>query len=189
MPPLDPVEITAGEIHLRPWRPADAEDVFAACQDPAIQRWTRVPSPYTRADAEQYVGRHAPEAWRTGSQALFAVVDSTTAGLLASVGLISLTDDGDAEVGYWCAAAARGRGVTPRAVAALTRYAFGALDVRRVGWRADVDNAASRRVAEKAGFTIEGRLRRALVGRDGGRTDCWVGSRLPEDPPPPAPPR
>ena len=44
---MDPVEITAGTLHLRPLgarRRADA--VHRACSDPDVQRWTRVPMPY-----------------------------------------------------------------------------------------------------------------------------------------------
>ena len=41
-----------GDLVLRPKRPEDADALTAACQDPEIPRWTFVPSPYTRADAE-----------------------------------------------------------------------------------------------------------------------------------------
>jgi RimJ/RimL family protein N-acetyltransferase len=43
-----------------------------------------------------------------------------------------------------------------------------------------VGNDASRRVAEKAGFTVEGLLRRALP-TGAARRDCWVGSLLTDD--------
>jgi RimJ/RimL family protein N-acetyltransferase len=188
MPQLEPVEISAGALHLRPWRPADADAVYQACQDAEIQRWTRVPSPYTRADADEFVRRTAPAGWARGTSATFAVVDATTGGLLAAVGLDRLSDDhlsggGNAEIGFWCAAEHRGKGVTTRAVGTVARWAFGALGVQRLGWYAEVGNWPSRRVAEKSGFTIEGTLRRWATVR-GRRVDCWVGSRLPEDPAP-----
>ena len=43
---MDPVEITADGLLLRPWRAVDADAVHRACQDPDIQRWTSVPRPY-----------------------------------------------------------------------------------------------------------------------------------------------
>ena len=51
----------------------------------------------------------------------------------------------------------------------------------RIEWYAEVGNWASRRVAEKAGFAVEGVLRGGLPGRQG-RVDAWVGARLHDDP-------
>lgn len=181
MTSVEPVEITAGALHLRPWQPDDAEAVYLACQDAEIQRWTLVPVPYGRVDAEQYVTRSAPEAWAKGTGAPFAVLDATTGQVLASVGLVKLRESGLAEIGYWCAAPARGRGVTTDAVGAVARWAFGALGIRRLEWRAEVGNWGSRRVAEKVGFTMEGTLRRGLPRRDGTLADGWLGSLLPDD--------
>ncbi|WP_261554800.1 GNAT family N-acetyltransferase [Frankia tisae] len=189
MPSLEPVEITAGRLHLRPWRPYDVDAVHQACQDPEIPRWTRLPTPYGRHHAEDFVTREAPRSWADGTGAAFAVVDATTEQLLASVALLQITTRSDAEIGYWCAAPARGQGVMSQAVATLTRWAFGALGLARIEWRAAVGNVASLRVAEKNGYTLEGTLRQALVVGDGRRVDCWVGSRLPGDPPPPGDPR
>ena len=38
---MDPVELVAGALRLRPWRAGDAGDVFAAMQDPACRLWGR----------------------------------------------------------------------------------------------------------------------------------------------------
>ena len=51
-----------GEFVLRPKRPDDADALTAACQDPEISRWTLVPSPYTRADANRFIAVHVWEA-------------------------------------------------------------------------------------------------------------------------------
>jgi RimJ/RimL family protein N-acetyltransferase len=61
------------------------------------------------------------------------------------------------------------------AVGIAARYALG---VRRLEWYASVGDGASRRVAEKVGFTVEGTLRRGLEKR-GTRVDAWIGSLLP----------
>jgi RimJ/RimL family protein N-acetyltransferase len=185
MPPLEPTEITAGRLHLRPWRPYDVDAVYGACQDPEIRRWTRLPTPYEPRHAEEFVTRQAPAAWADGTGAFFAVVDATSEELLASIGLSGITALGDAEIGYWCAVSARGQGVVSQAVTTVTRWGFGALGLARIEWRAAVGNVASLRVARKTGFTLEGILRQALVVGDGQRVDCWVGARLPTDPPPP----
>ena len=181
---MDPVEITAGTLHLRPFGPADVDAVARACSDPEVQRWTRVPSPYGREDAVAFVERVAPALWESGEGAPFAVLDATSGDLLASVGLVRI-DRRDAlgEIGYWCAPWARGRGVTTQAVGAVCRWSFGALGLARVEWLAEVGNTGSRRVAEKAGFTVEGVLRGRMSGKHG-QADAWVGGLLATDPVP-----
>jgi RimJ/RimL family protein N-acetyltransferase len=60
-----------------------------------------------------------------------------------------------AEIGYWTAVAARGRGIAPAAVRAVTDWVFDAFagaSLRQVMLVHDVDNPASCRVAEKAGY-------------------------------------
>lgn len=178
---MDPVELTAGRLHLRPWQPWDAAEVTAACQDPAVQRWTQVPVPYTRESAEHFVGTLSPQGWQAGTDALFAVLDATTAAVLASVGLTGIAD-GAAEVGYWTAPGARRQGVTTQAVGVVCRWAFAQLGLERVLWQAEVGNVGSRAVAEAAGFTVEGTQRLGLVSR-GRRVDCWTGSLLATDEP------
>lgn len=181
--PVDPagVSLTAGRLHLRPWEPADADAVRAACQDPEVQRWTTVPAPYGRTDAETYVGTHSPAQWRNGTGAPFAVLDATDGALLASVALMSI-GDGLAEIGYWAAPAARGQGVVTEAVGVVCRWGFAARSLQRVTWLAEVGNAPSRRVAEKAGFTVEGTLRSYLPHR-GRLVDAWIGALLAGDQP------
>jgi len=177
--PIEPTEITTGHLVLRPWRPADAHAVFAACQDPELQRWTRVPVPYRHEDAVHYVGQLSPQAWAAGTAAHFAVLDAVTGDLQGSVSLMDLAEGG-AEVGYWTAVEARGRGRTTEAVRAVCAWGVGALGLQRITWLAHVGNTASRRVAEKAGFVVEGTLRQYLPHR-GERRDAWVGGLLPGD--------
>ena len=174
-----PTEITAGRLHLRPWRADDADAVTAVCQDPEVQRWTTLPVPYRREHAVDYVARMSPQGWADGTAACFAVVDATTAQLLANVSLNGVAD-GAAVIGYWAAPEARGRGVTTEAVGAVCRWGFGAVGLERITWYAVVGNTGSRRVAERNGFVVEGVLRRWLVQR-GVRRDAWVAGLLPSD--------
>jgi RimJ/RimL family protein N-acetyltransferase len=83
-----------------------------------------------------------------------------------------------ADIGFWTAPHARGRGIMTGAVRIVARHAFDAFGVQRREWHANVGNLASRRVPEKTGFTIEGTLRRGLDPR-GTRVDGWIGSLLP----------
>jgi RimJ/RimL family protein N-acetyltransferase len=177
---LDPTEITAGALHLRPPEPADIDAITRACQDPEIQTYTRVPAPYRREDAERFVTEVSPEGWSSGGAATFMALDATTGAVLASAGLHGIAD-GAAEIGFWVAASARRQGVGRTAVGAVCRWGFGALDLERISWVAVVGNTGSRRLVERLGFRYEGLLRRGTVHR-GRRVDCWIGSLLPEDP-------
>jgi RimJ/RimL family protein N-acetyltransferase len=154
-----------GGIALRPWRRADAAGLVDCLDgDAEITRWLdQIPQPYTVADALAFVGR-------TG-ETTFAIADTESGRILGGIGL-RWTED-VAEIGYWARADARGRGVTTRALVLLARLAFEE-GAARVQLRADVENAPSRRVAEKAGFTAEGVLRNAHWNPRLGRRQSWV---------------
>jgi len=182
---VKPVELTDDRLLLRPPRPEDVPAIYRACQDPDIQQWTTVPSPYTQQDAEEYVSELAPTAWASGDGALFTVFDRASGELLASIALMHITErevsaGGRAELGYWCAPWARGRGVITDAARLVCRWGFEELGLARIEWYAEVGNEGSRRVAEKVGFTIEGTQRRRLVNK-GERRDGWVGGLLSAD--------
>jgi RimJ/RimL family protein N-acetyltransferase len=140
-----------GAIALRPPAPDDVDAITEACQDPEIPRWTRVPSPYTHDHAVEFVQRSA-RMWEAGTDAPFVIVHAETGALLGAIGVHRFGgEDGGPEVGYWLAPDARGRGVTTRALRLVSDWACNQLGVRLL-LQADVRNAASRRVAEKAGF-------------------------------------
>ncbi len=146
-----------GDLVLRPKRPEDAEAITAACQDPEIPRWTFVPSPYTREDAEAFLASSAEEE-AAGKSAGFLAVDAA-GRLLGSFGVMELDrEPGYGEIGYWVAAEARGRGIATRAVRTLTRWAQDELGLTRIEILPHKDNLPSRRVAEKAGYVDTGQL-------------------------------
>ncbi len=176
---MDPVEITAGRWHLRAWQGGDEPALVAMCSDPEAVRFTTVPSPYTAQHAATFVSNTA-DRWADGRAASWAVCDSTTGDVLAGMALRA-REPGTWEAAFQTAPQARGRGLMSECLATASRWAFAELGAQRVEWRAHVDNWASRRVAEKAGFTMEGLLRGGLDDR-GSRVDCWVGARLPGDP-------
>jgi RimJ/RimL family protein N-acetyltransferase len=153
-------------------------EVVGACRDPEIARWTVVPSPYTEADARDWLSM-ADDGWRAGTEATFAMVDASTATLLGGIG-IRTANWPVTELGYWVAAPARGRGIAARGVRLLSSWAFHELGAVRVEIVTDVENLASQRVAEKAGFQREGILRRRLEVK-GRRSDCVMFSLLPAD--------
>ena len=145
--------LSDGVVALRGWSSADIDALMAALQDPEIPRWTLVPTPYTRQDARDYL-RHVNRGRASGSRLALAIVDAADDGaLLGSVALNPVVWDlRAADVGYWVAAHARGRGVATRAVELLAGYAFDVLGLERLELRAQERNAASQAVAARAGF-------------------------------------
>jgi RimJ/RimL family protein N-acetyltransferase len=175
-----PEDLTDGHVLLRLPSSRDVPSITEACQDPEIPRWTEVPSPYTEADATRWVAE-AEQAWGEGTGELsLLVVSPATNELLGAVGLRVHDRSGVGEVGYWVRREARGRGVATRATRLLCVWAFATIGLSRVELFAAVENAGSRRVAERAGFRQEGVLRSRIAGKDG-RHDAALYSLLPQD--------
>lgn len=166
-------------VLLRPWVLEDADDVFIACQDADIQRWTTVPSPYRRVDAVGYVRDVASAAWKGGG-AVYAVVDVGTGRLAGSIGAHGIVD-GVAHVGYWTSVTARRQGFTTEALQLVARWLLQEREVARVELVVEPANVGSIAVAEAAGFTAEGVLRQRLLLR-GRRVDVVMYSLLATDP-------
>lgn len=85
------------------------------------------------------------------------------------------------EIGYWCRTGYSGRGYTTEVVRGIVAFAFEELGANRLEIQCDPDNLPSRRVAEKAGFRLEGKLRNNVVGSDGEPRNILVFSLLPGD--------
>lgn len=148
---------SAGPLLLRPWRRDDIPALVEAYRDPAMR--DRLRDLITdEADAERWL-RVQSEGRESGTRFSFAVVDTDLDD--RPVGNAALKypapGSGSAEVGYWTVARARGRGLAPQAVEALTGWAFAAFaddGLRRLDLLHQEDNRASCRVAVKSGYTF-----------------------------------
>ncbi|WP_262286562.1 GNAT family N-acetyltransferase [Micromonospora sp. MA102] len=181
---MTPETIEAYGVRLRPDRLTDVTDLAAACADPVIRRFLPgLPDPYTEESARWWITEGAPAARATGG-ATYAIADPATDRLLGAAGLSHpVTERRQAEIGFWVAPWARGRGVATAATRALAEAAFAAGTVR-LELLAHEENTASQRVALATGFRLEGVRRSAGQGRDG-RHDLAVWVRLAGDPPGP----
>ena len=168
------VELRDGDLVLREWTEDDVPAIVAGCNDPEIAHWIPlIPHPYTEADALAFLSgdvlsgqtqarcrsrRCRGRGYRDGSE--FAGLQGT--------------------IGYWVAAAARGRGICTRAVrlrrASRPRRSRAAAASTSI---TDPENLASQRVAEKVGFRREGVLRAHLRHPDGRIRDSVMFSLLP----------
>lgn len=152
-PPARPV------LFLRPWREEDVPALVEACRDPAMRRWI-----HQRADNATEGLRWLEEqrrGWASGVRFAFAVLEEDAAASRRLVGNAVLKrprpDGPSSEVGYWTTSPARGRGVAPRALEALTAWAFdtfAASGLERLDLLHQSGNEASCRVAEKSGYPL-----------------------------------
>ncbi len=150
-------ELTLKHCSVREWRPADADSLVLHANN--IKIWRNLhdafPLPYTRADAEIWIQQASPNH--------FAIaVDGAAVG---GIGLHPGTDVHRriAAIGYWLGEAFWGRGIATEAVRAFTEYTFATFDFVRLEAHVFEWNLASARVLEKAGYTLEARLRKRVT--------------------------
>lgn len=182
------VELKTERLLVRPWQEQDIPEVLRCCQDPEIQRWTTVPTPYRVCDAEKFVREITLNGRRLGTDAIFGVFLRETGQIAGAAGVHGITANSPqgpgmtrhGEIGYWAAPDTRCRGYLTEAVREIARWSFEELGLHRLVWQAYDGNAGSRRVAEKAGFRIFGMQRASHVVR-GEIIDMWLGDMIPGD--------
>lgn len=115
------------------------------------------PTPYTPADARAWVAlassRHRGQVW------------ALVVGGFAIGGIALHPGDGvyrhSAEIGFWVGEEYWGRGIATEAVRTMTEWGFAERDLEHIHAYVFEWNEASQRVLEKAGYKIEGKLRRS----------------------------
>lgn len=165
------MEIVLSRCRLRPFRDGDQASIVRYANNRRL--WLNLrdafPHPYTRADADTWVRRvagHEPPtqcAIEVGGEA---------------VGSIGLTLQEDVhrrsgEIGYWLGEPFWGRRLMSEAVPAFTAYALTTFDVCRLYATVFEWNPASARVLAKAGYALEGRLRKSVI-KDGHTIDQFL---------------
>ncbi|HEY2325983.1 MAG TPA: GNAT family N-acetyltransferase [Gaiellaceae bacterium] len=177
--PPDP-PLTDGVIRLEPLASRDRADVWVMAQDEDVKSFTYLPS---KGD-ERWVGswlESYEKAWPAGTRAGFSIRDAETDVFVGFAAIVRLELElHQGEIGYVVSPQLRGRGAAARSVELLTRWAFDELGLERLELRIDERNGASRRVAERAGYQLDGVLR-SLAFKEGLRTDTGVWSRLRTD--------
>jgi RimJ/RimL family protein N-acetyltransferase len=156
------------------------DGVAALVADPEVLHFTRVPEPAPPGFARDWIARYEAGE-RDGSRAGFAAVDDSGAFLGLALAPQIDAEGRELELGYIVSPHARGRGVGTAMLRKLTDWAFDELDALRVYLMIDTANVASRRIAERCGYVLEGVLRSAHL-KQGRRSDVMVWSRLPSDP-------
>jgi RimJ/RimL family protein N-acetyltransferase len=151
-----------------------AAGLFAAdALDTTGESWTYLPyGPF--ADVESYT------AWVTQVAAgddpmFFAVVDAATARPVGVASYLRIAPDaGSVEVGHLHFSPLLQRTVAAtEAMYLMMRRVFDELGYRRYEWKCDALNAASRRAAQRLGFTYEGTFRQSAVIKGRNRDTAW----------------
>ena len=171
-----PVELTFGDIGLRPIKQRDAREwrTVRARNADWLRPWEATTPDPSRDVPPTYgvmVRRLRSEA-ADGRVLPFVI---TYAGRLVgqlTVGSITWGSLRGAHIGYWIDREFAGRGITPTAVALVTDHCF-SIGLHRIEINVRPENVASRRVAEKLGFRFEG-LRPSYLHIDGAWRDHVV---------------
>jgi RimJ/RimL family protein N-acetyltransferase len=181
-----PAELRGERVVLRPYRAADAEQVFAAIDESRdrIRPWLPwADSHQTVDDTRDFCLRSAAD-WILRTDLVLGIFDRADGRYFGGTGLHrpdwALRSF---EIGYWLRSTAEGRGLITESVILLSTFAFEHLAANRVEIWCDARNDRSRAVAERAGFILEGRLRNVALDTDGKPTNSLVFSRIPGDPP------
>lgn len=169
--PIATMVLDCGMVTVRPWRRGDEEQLVEIADNPNVARYMRdvFPSPYTMADAMEWIERNETADLTTH----FAIVlDSRVAG---GCGYMPLEAERRivAELGYWLGEAYWGRGIATAACRALTEYAFEQHRLRRIESAVYAPNVASQRVLEKCGYRCEGLIRNAVI-KNGEVLDAYL---------------
>lgn len=156
--------IELGEWRIRSWHPEDEASLvkYANNRNISINMRDTFSYPYTLEHAIEWIRVATSQAPETN----FAI--ATPKEVIGGIGL-RLGEDvhrRTAEIGYWLGEPYWGLGIATRAVMAVTEHAFARFDLQRIEAHVYEWNPASARVLEKAGYLLEGRLRKSITKED-----------------------
>ena len=175
-----PLPILTDRLLIREIRLGDCSILNGAIADSfeLLQRWM----PWARelpsvAETELFV-RQAIADHVMGKNFNLTMWDRSRQQYVGSIGLHAINrKPREFEIGYWMQTALAGQGLMTESVMALTAAAFDAAKADRVRIRCDDRNAASSRVAEKAGYQFEGVMRHDAMDNDGNLRSTRVYAR------------
>jgi len=145
---------------LRKWDEADLDNLVKYANNNNVAKWLTngFPHPYTHENGKTFISM----ATNDNPTKIFAIEVNGEA--VGSIGIFPQTDihEKSAEMGYWLAEEYWGQGIMTKAIQEIVDYGFQTFDIVRIFARPFSTNLNSQRVLEKAGFTFEARLKKAL---------------------------
>jgi RimJ/RimL family protein N-acetyltransferase len=168
---MKPVDLDSPLVRLDQPVLGDAKAMYEYCQDPLFERFLTVPWPYNLSDAETFISRYIPGAWKTDQEYAWALRASGQPELLGVIGLRLPSGS----IGFWLGSPHRGNGYIAEALRMVADWAFAEGIVDAIHWECLVGNIASARVARKSGFTFTGQGPSVAPYRDGSHPLSWQG--------------
>jgi len=162
------------QLRLVPLAEEHLAEVGAALDDPDVARFTRLPSPAP----DGFLGPWL-ERYRQPNRKAFAAVDEQDRFLGVALAPEINAEAGEMELGYLVPRTLRNRGIATELLRQLTDWAL-STGAFRLTLLIDRANVASQKVAERAGYQLEGTMRATYV-KPGVRTDIQLWSRLASD--------
>lgn len=152
--PFDCPVLLTENLVLRAPHAEDIDALAILADNPAVATMvSRMPQPYRRADAEEFVKKSAN---RGNGNCVYAITETNSGRILGCCALETSATGNALELGYWVGEPFWGRGVATEAVHALVDMAFRTRDIDHIDARCRVINPASRRVLQKSGFQFQG---------------------------------
>jgi len=179
--PLARIELDGGTVRLEPLDPArHAAPLFAASHGTGPDGAPADGSLWDYMAYGPFTDAAAMRAWVEEKAAsrdplFFAVIDKAN-GRAAGMASAMRYDppNGVIEIGHiWFAPTLQRSRAASEAIFLLQAHAFEELGVRRLEWKCDAQNAASRRAADRFGFTFEGIFRQHMVIKGRNRDTAW----------------
>jgi RimJ/RimL family protein N-acetyltransferase len=144
-----------------------------------LKRWMPWAGEPQSADDSEAHCRTAQAKWHAREELDYCFVRSADGVLVGKGGLHTIDwSVPKFELGYWVRNSCAGQGFATEATTALAVMARSALGAVRLEIRSDARNGASRRVAEKCGFELEGILRRSRRDTTGELTDSCMYAKV-----------
>lgn len=145
-------------LELRATRAGDGEAVILAVEESRseLERWMPWASGTRTAEDTERHAREMRGKWHAREVLDFCIFRRADGGLVGKGGLHTIDwRVPRMEIGYWIRTSCAGQGFATEATQGLVAIAIG-LGAVRIEITSDSRNAASRRVAEKSGFALEG---------------------------------
>ncbi len=171
-------------LTIRSPLPGDGPEMYAAVNESMeeLTPWMPWPKNHKTIEDSEKDMREARARFVERTDLMLLLFSKQTGTLIGSSGLHRMDWDVPRfKIGYWCRTSFTNQSYITEAVLGITNFAFEELGARRVEIKCDTRNAASVRVAEKAGYKLEGTLRNEQVSTSGDLRDTFVYSLIPSD--------